>query len=129
MSGNIDAKIRAALQQEDSELLEHYGGEQSIQEMVIDSFRGRQRWLVALTFVMLFVFAGLLFYSGYRFLSAETERSMIGWAVGFLFSSVTIGMLKIWYWLELNKNATIREVKRLELQVASLSRKVRGHQG
>jgi hypothetical protein len=34
-------------------------------------------------------------------------------------------MMKIWYWLELNKNAVTREIKRLELQVARLSARMR----
>jgi uncharacterized membrane protein YciS (DUF1049 family) len=49
---------------------------------------------------------------------------MIGWATGFVWCALFIMMVKIWYWLDLNRNAVTREIKRLELQVAQLSRRV-----
>jgi len=30
-------------------------------------------------------------------------------------------MLKLWFWMQMDKNTVIREVKRLELQVATLA--------
>jgi|GEM_PF-3584282 len=35
-----------------------------------------------------------------------------------------IGLIKIWYWMELNRNTVLREIKRLELQVAHLAGRV-----
>ena len=121
---DIDAKIREALRQEDAELWEHYGAEPSVQELMIDTFRGRQRWLVVLAFLMTFIALGLLALCGYRFFQAEEVREMIAWATGFLWALIFIAMVKIWYWGELNKNCLTREVKRLELQVANLSRRM-----
>jgi hypothetical protein len=34
-------------------------------------------------------------------------------------------LVKVWFWLELQKNAIVREVKRLEVQVASISAQLR----
>jgi hypothetical protein len=55
-----------------------------------------------------------------RFYSVETTREMVAWATGFVFFCLTVSMLKVWYWMELNKNAVTREIKRLELQLARL---------
>ena len=32
-----------------------------------------------------------------------------------------VALVKVWFWMDLQKNAIMREVKRLELQVASLA--------
>jgi hypothetical protein len=34
-------------------------------------------------------------------------------------------MLKVMYWMELNKNAVTREIKRLELQIARLANRMK----
>ena len=36
-----------------------------------------------------------------------------------------IAGMKVWYWLELNKNAVTREIKRLELQIARLASRIK----
>lgn len=121
---DIDEKIRDALEQEDSELLEHYRREQSISQMVIDSFRSRYRWLVVLVFTVGTAFFLLEFVVAYQFFHAESTRAMIAWATGFVFCAIAIAMMKVWYWLELNKNSLAREIKRLELELANLSRRL-----
>lgn len=121
---DIDEKIREALHQEDPELLEHYRGEQSISQMVIDSFRTRHRWLVVLVFLSTTGLFLVDIFAAYQFFQAESMRAMIAWATGFIFLGMWIAMLKVWYWMELNKNSLAREIKRLELEVANLSRRM-----
>ena len=48
---DIDKMIRDALGVENAELFESLAGEQGIQEVVIDSFRDKTRWMVTLAFV------------------------------------------------------------------------------
>lgn len=121
---DIDAKIRQALRTEDADLFDETGGEQSLLEMVAGSFASRNRWIL----IWMMVVAVLLFcfavFAGFRFFEAESTRAMIGWSLGFFFSLLGVGFLKMWYWMELNKNAITREIKRLELQVARLSQRL-----
>jgi glucose uptake protein GlcU len=121
---DIDEKIREALQKEDSELLEYYRNEQSLSQMVIDSFRTRHRWLVVLIFTVGSVLFLLEFVVAYQFFHAESAREMTAWSTGFIVCALVIAMIKVWYWLELNKNALAREIKRLELELANLSRRL-----
>jgi len=60
-------------------------------------------------------------YSAVRFFGAETTRTQIAWSVGFLTSNMVVAMMKMWFWMQMDKNTVIREVKRLELQVATLA--------
>jgi len=121
---DIDEEIREALHKEDPELLEHYRGEQSIPQMVIDSFRSRHRWLVVVAFTEATVLSLLEFVVAYKFFHAESTREMIAWATGFVSFLFVIAMIKIWYWMELNKNSLAREIKRVELELANLSRRL-----
>ncbi len=41
---DLDDKIRQALHKEDAELFAEVGGELSILEMMMETFRGRHRW-------------------------------------------------------------------------------------
>jgi uncharacterized membrane protein YciS (DUF1049 family) len=123
---DIDERIREALSNEDAELLEHFRGEQSVSRTVIDSFRSKNRWLVVLAFALGTVLFLLLLAVAYQFFRAESTRAMIAWAAGFVSCAMAIAMIKIWYWMELNKNSLAREIKRLELQLANLSRRLSG---
>lgn len=121
---DIDEKIREALQVEDAELLEHLPAEAPLHEMVIDLFRGKHRWLNIFLYVMSWAIFLLLIFVGRQLYLAETTRALIGWSTGFLVGVMWLVLMKIWFWLELQKNSITREVKRLELQVANLSRQL-----
>jgi uncharacterized membrane protein YciS (DUF1049 family) len=117
---DFDARIRNALTSEDEALLEKYA-EPSMPQQILDSFRGRHSWLVIGLFIFTFVFLGVAIVSAVQFFQAETLRETVGWAVGFALATMTIGLMKVWYWMELNKNVLTREMKRLELQIARLA--------
>jgi len=121
---DIDDKIREALRKEDSELLEHYREEPAIYEMVMETFRGRFRWVNALAFTWTIVVLGLLVVLAYYFFQTESTRAMIAYATAFVWGLIWIVMIKIWFWLEISRNSLTREIKRLELQLAHLSRRV-----
>jgi hypothetical protein len=121
---DIDEKIREALRREDAELLEHYRAEPSAHELLIETFRGRRVWMSSLALVFTFALFGLSLFALYGFFHAEGTRTLIAWASGFLWSSLAVAMLKMWFWMEIQKNSVVREIKRLELQVANLSRQL-----
>jgi hypothetical protein len=123
---DVDDKIREALRREDAELLEHYQTEPPVHELLIETFRGRRVWLSSLAAVFTFLCFGLSLFALYGFFHAESTRSLIAWASGFLWSSLAVAMLKIWFWMEIQRNSVVREIKRLELQVANLSRQLDG---
>ena len=125
----IDRKIREALQAQDAELFDEIGGEPAVHEMVIDSFRGRLRWLVVLAAVWGAVILALAVVCAVQFFRADTVREMLAWATGCVLCVVYVMAMKVWYWMELNKNAVTREVKRLELEIARLAARLPGQAG
>ena len=121
---SIDDKIREALKAEDAELFEAVGGEATVPELVAESFRGKYRFFVVVTWAFSLVFFVASIYCLYRvFVSAETQHQIL-WSLGFIYSTVAVAMLKMWNWMELNRLAVTREVKRVELQIAVLAKRL-----
>lgn len=116
---NIDDLIKQALSEEESEILERLD-EQSIFEQVMSTYQGKMKWLgIYVTFLIL-VFTVLLIYCLVEFLRTEDIRQMLLWGAGMGASFLMVMMLKIWKFMQMNKNTLLREIKRLELHIAAL---------
>ena len=121
---DIDRKIREALAEDDAELFDKLGAQEPLPEMMAGVFRGRPLWLTVIGQVFIFAFLGIAIWSVFRFFDATAVRDQIFWAAAFLYSGISVAFLKIWFWLEMQKNSVIREVKRVELQIAQLARRL-----
>lgn len=120
----LDRKIREALAADEAEMLGPLG-EPPLSEQVLETFRGRERWLMVLTFIAISVYAVFTIVSIIFFFRAESVREMIAWAGGFGLGLTAVTSGKIWYWMQLHRNAVLREVKRVELQIARLASQVK----
>jgi hypothetical protein len=85
-----------------------------------EAMGGRARWINLFGVAVAFGLTGVGVWSAIRFSYAEAIKDIIMWAVLFLFCAQAVGLIKIWYWMVMNRNAVSREVKRLEYQVARL---------
>ena len=119
-NNDIDDKIRQALLADEDLADFESTGEQNIFAQLFELFKGRQRWLNVLGAILQLIYLGLAIWTAIRFFEADTVRDQILFATGFL-ASVGITMaFKIWFWMVMNRNSVLREIKRLELQVARL---------
>jgi hypothetical protein len=120
----LDEKIRDTLPPDEAALLGP-PGEQPLGQQLHELFQGRLRWvslLVAVGGLALFVF---MVVSVVCFFQAESERAMIAWAGGFGLGLIGVSFSRLWFWLLAHRNAVLREVKRVELQVAQLSSRLK----
>jgi len=120
----IDRMIQDALRKEDAEMLEQVSGEQKMHQVILDLFRGRSRWLSIMAIVITLALMGIAVYAAIEFAQAVEMRMMFVWGAVALFCSLAVGAMKIWTWMEMAKNELMREVKRLELQIAYLANKL-----
>ena len=51
---------------------------------------------------------------------------LLVWGGGFMFCMMAVSMLKLWFWMEMQTNSVLREVKRVELQVSRLASRTGG---
>jgi hypothetical protein len=83
-------------------------------EQMADTFRGPMKvWNIWVFLGGLMVLA-LAVGCAWRFFQVETTRLQILYAGSFLLFTQALGMMKIWYWLQLARNQIIRRIEGLE---------------
>ena len=124
MSRNeIDDKIKQALAAEDAELYAQFA-EPSLLEQGLELLQSRNRWMNTWMLIWMPIFGVIGVYSLSRFFAAQEVKELFVWAMGFATSMAGVSMMKVWAWMQMEKNNTIREIKRLELQVARLTQRL-----
>ena len=121
----LDRAIRQSLSAEDAELFDRLGADRALHRQVLDAFEGRLRWFNAAGWIAGAVLFAVACVFGWRFWFAQELADMLRWAAVSALAFAGIALIKVWFWLELQKNAVVRELKRLELQVASLAEQLR----
>ena len=116
----IDQLIKATLSQEEFELYEALD-EQNIFQSLIGIFKGKNKWIMYVMNIMTLIFFTLFLYCLIMFFKTDITNELIQWGIGIVVFLLGVSMLKIFAWMQMDKKALIREIKRLELQVASLS--------
>jgi uncharacterized membrane protein YcjF (UPF0283 family) len=119
---NFDNDIRNAVRADTDELAR--AGDEGLIGQVTATFKSRMRYWVALVWVMSLVMTGLCVFAAIMFFQAETTRDWILYAAIFMWAAVAVAMLKMWYWMEMNRNTHTREIKRVELQIATLAERL-----
>ncbi len=84
------------------------------------AFKG---WAILITTVQL-VLTVLMFYLGYEFFTESLSTDLIHFGGLFFIVFVAVTMLKLWHWMQMDKNSILREMKRIEFQIAVLSEKI-----
>ena len=118
---SFDDDIRSAVKGD-----EHLAdaGNEGLIEQVSATFKSRMRYWVVLVWAMTLVTTGIAVFAAVMFFQSETTRDWILYATVFLWAAMAVGMLKMWYWMEMNRNTHTREIKRVELQIAKLAERL-----
>jgi len=122
---DLDQAIRESLSSEDTELFDRLGADQALHRQVLATFEGQLRWFNIAGWIAGFVLFGVASVSAWRFVQAQEFDDMLRWGAASALAFAGLALIKVWFWLELQKNAIVREVKRLEVQVASLAAQLR----
>lgn len=120
---DIDKLIKETLTQEEAKFYDELD-EQNVLEMLGGLFKGKNSWIMyVMNFMTLVFFAGFIVCI-VKFFDTENTNELIMWSVGGIIALLAVSMLKMFAWLQMDKNALLREMKRLELQISSLSGKM-----
>ncbi len=120
---DIDTLIKETLTREEAKFYDELE-EQNVFEMIGGLFYGKNKWIMILMNIMTLVFFGLFVYCTIQFFKVTTIEEMIKWGIGGLVFLLGVSMLKVFAWMQMDKNALLREIKRLEIQISSLSGKI-----
>jgi hypothetical protein len=123
---SIDDHIRDALQAEEHDQRHEDEDWQAHLESLKMLFRGRTKWLSIFHVVLMCAFVTMIVFCAVQFFRVDEVRAMIAWASGFIAFIVLQGLAEIYFFMEWNKYVVRWEIKRLELEIASLAIEVRG---
>src|SRR5690606_2912057 len=87
----------------------------------LGTFSGKWGPMNAFAALVTFAMFGAAVYCGWSAFGALDVRETVLWSAGAVVAMLAVAMLKMYFWMEMNKNVMLREVKRLELQVARLA--------
>ncbi|MEO9510666.1 MAG: DUF6768 family protein [Flavobacteriaceae bacterium] len=120
---DIDKLIKETLSEEEAKFYDELD-EQNLFQMLGGLFKGKNSWLALIMNIMNALVFGLLIYCIIQTFDVENTNDLILWVGGVLLCFLTMSMLKIYMWMQIHRNALMRELKRLELQISSLSGKI-----
>lgn len=120
---DIDDAIRSGLDADDRAFLASLDDDRGLFRQLGDSLGGPLGGWAKVVFTMTFLLGIVLLVAVWQLLTADTTRDQILWATATMALVMSTGFLKDWLFSRMNMFTVLREVKRLQLQVAMLEAK------
>ena len=117
----IDELIKETLSKEEAAFYDELE-EQNLIGKLGEVYKGKLGWLAAIMYVVLLLMFMTFVYCIVQFFNTENTNELIKWASAGFLSMISMGMLKLFVWMQMDKNDILRELKRLELQIATFSK-------
>jgi len=115
---DLDKKIRDALNPENAALIGDPNEGLRHDQMVLSVFKGRYMLINIGGVLISLVFLGIAVWCAIRFFAASETKELLAFSSGFLICMMAASMMKIWFWMEMQRIMVTREVKRVELLLA-----------
>ncbi|NKB88309.1 MAG: hypothetical protein GKS06_08825 [Acidobacteria bacterium] len=119
----FDDALREALGDEERKVWDELVDPTPLQ-MAGDLFRSRLRWFHVVAAIEALVALGLGVWTLSKFLAADEALTALRWGLAFVGCAWALWAIKMWSWLQMQRYALTRELKRLELQVVHLSTRI-----
>jgi hypothetical protein len=119
----LDDAIHGALTEEDKVFLAQFEKEPTSVEQAFGVFRGPLGWIYVAFLAVAVVLAPIGLFSGWKFLTVTDMRPLFYWGAATAAILLVLSVVRIVFFMQINTNRILRELKRLELQVARLAAK------
>lgn len=117
----IDDRIRAALDEDDKAFLASLESDRSLFRQIGDSWQGPMGGWAKFAFAISVVFGALMLGAIWKVVhTTDNAVEHTLWAIALLAVLMMLGFLKQWMFERMNMLTILREVKRLQVQVALL---------
>ena len=120
MNDSLDDKIRNALNPSDAEMIGKPNDGLRLDQLLISTFQSRNSYITIMMMLVSLVFFGVSIWCAIRFFGAQDTKELLTWWFGFIIAIFAVSFMKIWFWLEMQRIAITREVKKVELLTARL---------
>lgn len=119
----IDELIKETLSAEEAKFYDDLEEQNLLGKMGV-VYKSKMGWLAIIMNIVHLAIFGLFIYCVVQFMDTVETNDLIKWAVAGFLCIMVMAMLKLYMWMQMDKNDLLRELKRLELQVAALSQKL-----
>lgn len=122
----IDELIKETLSKEEAQFYDELE-EQNLLGKLGGVHSGKLGWLMVIMNVVQIAIFGLFIYCIVQFFQsfdADATHELIYWASAGFLCIMAVGQIKLFIWMQMNKNDILRELKRLELQVSGIAHKL-----
>ena len=116
---DIDDRIRGALDADDRAFLASLDS-RGLFAQIGDTLGGPLRGWARLVAGLAFVLALLAWFAAWKLVTAQSSRELVLWATAVIVVVLAQGFTKDWLFSRMNMFAILRELKRLQVQVAML---------
>lgn len=117
-----DQRFHDTLSEDDEAFLKNLEDGRGLFTQMGDALRGPMMMWNVLVFVFIFAFMALGIWFALQVSAATDLKATVLWMFGIAGCVFAIAMLKIWFFMRMNHIATLRELKKIELRLARLSR-------
>lgn len=118
----LDDLIKETLSKEEAKFYEELE-EKNLFGKITDVYKGKMGWVAITMNIVHLLFFVFFVYSVVEFFNAESTRDMMVWCSAGFLSMIFMAMLKLYVWMQMDKNDILRELKRIELQISVLTHK------
>ena len=119
---DFDDKLRRAL--ENGKPIE-FDREETLRQMMVQTFRSKLRWMVVFLWVEGVAVCVAAVWAGVGLYRAQETKQVIVYATALIISAIFFMLVKVVGWQWMSKYSLMREIKRLELQIAELAKEKR----
>ncbi|MEP7705561.1 DUF6768 family protein [Paraglaciecola sp. 25GB23A] len=117
---NIDDQITQALNAEVKRLEPLLIDNKGLFNRLLPIYRGGMRRWVWLVNGLALITAGLMFWSGFEFFTAQQTEQQIFWGICLIVAVQMQVAMKNWLFMEMNRSSLLRELKRIEIALIQL---------
>ena len=113
----FEDRLLTSLNAEDEAFLKELEQDAGLFQQMGMTFTGPLRYWTAFAFVFSFVFFLLGVWAAYNMLQADNLKHVVLWGALVGWMSLSVGLVKIWFWMRMNHLNVLRELKRIELRL------------
>jgi uncharacterized membrane protein YbjE (DUF340 family) len=97
----------------------------TLRSMLKEFYNRKMISIVIFLWIWAIIFIAGAVYSGTQFFNTDQARGQIMYAAIFICCFQGVGLIKVFAWQMIHRNAIKREIKRLELRIAELNETVK----
>ena len=113
----FEDRLLSSLNAEDEAFLKELEDDAGLFQQMGMTFSGPLRYWTAFAFVFSLFFFGLAVWGVYNMFQTDNLKLVVLWGTLVGWSSLAVGLIKVWFWMRMNHLNVLRELKRIELRV------------